>query len=76
MTVPEFHSWCVYRRKRGSLNLGRRIEQASAATATMTAALAGVKNVSVMDFMPHEKEDAANLPKKELTLEEAMKEWQ
>lgn len=30
LTMPEIQQWAEYRRRRGSLNIGRRVEQAAA----------------------------------------------
>lgn len=50
--------WRAYRLKRGSLNIGRRIEQAVGNALAMYAngnRKAGSKPLSAYDFMPHEK---------------------
>lgn len=74
MTVAEFNQWIVYRQKRGSLNLGRRIEQAVGISSSLLASLNGSKNHKTMDFMPHE--DKQQSAQQEISLSEAMKEWQ
>ncbi|KXZ72135.1 hypothetical protein [Acinetobacter venetianus] len=50
--------WRAYRLKRGSLNIGRRIEQAVGNALAMYAngnRKAGSKPLSAYDFMPHEQ---------------------
>ena len=50
--------WRAYRLKRGSLNLGRRIEQAVGNALAIYAnsnRKQGSKTLSPFDFMPHEK---------------------
>lgn len=50
--------WRAYRLKHGSLNIGRRIEQAVGNALAMYAngnRRAGSKPLSAFDFMPHEK---------------------
>lgn len=58
-----------YRRLRGSLNIGMRVERGAALLAAM---FANWRNKDggylVNDFMPHN-------PRPELTLEEAMEAW-
>lgn len=69
MSYAEFKAWIAYRIKRGSLNVGRRIE---CAIATLDAMYANVhsKNGGYdrYDFAPHEDEP-------EVSLDQAMKEW-
>jgi len=69
LSLPEFRRWVEYRRKRGSLNWGMRIERGCALLATLYANTHTDKvKYKVYDFMPHESEP-------ELTLEEAMASW-
>lgn len=69
MSLAEFRSWDRYRAKRGSLNVGMRIEYGTA----MLASLYANTNTqhggyTVLDFMLHESERPE-------TLDEAMKTW-
>lgn len=58
-----------YINKRGSLNAGRHVERGSALLATLYANRNSKDGgYKLHDFMPHEQE-------KELTLDQAMKEW-
>lgn len=71
ISYEEFHSWVEYRNKRGSLNMGMRVEHASALLAQITANRYRKENApafSIYDFAPHHDEP-------ELTLED-MKKWQ
>ena len=70
ISYPEFLQWVIYRRKRGSLNLGRRVEHGSALLATLYSNSKS-KNGGhkIHDFMPHEDEPA-------VSLEKAMETWQ
>lgn len=69
ISYPEFLDWLQYRRKRGSLHIGMRIESAVAVLASLYANRnsKGIK-FSPLDFMPH----ADEVP---ITLEDAMKNW-
>ena len=52
----EYLTWAAYRRERGSLSVGRRIEQAVGYLSFLTTAVnskSGSK-IDVLDFMPHE----------------------
>lgn len=72
ISYAEFCRWAAYRRKRGSLNLGMRIEYGSALLATLYANVHRKKDSdpkTLFDFMPHQ--DAPPL-----TLEQAMEAWQ
>lgn len=71
--VDEFAQWVEFRALRGSLNVGRRIEQAVAMVAyQIHAGNGGKKNLS--DFMPHEKVvDSSEDDEEELTPEMLMK---
>ena len=62
--------WCAYRNKRGSLNIGRRIEQAIAPLTAwyVRCHSKNPENVYESDFMPHEDEPI-------LTFEEAQRRW-
>lgn len=52
ISYDEYLSWCAYIRKRGSLNLGMRIEAGSALVALMVNNANG-GNAKMNDFMPH-----------------------
>ena len=56
LTMLEINQWAEYRHRRGSLNTGRRVEQASANIIAMSInkGLAGEEWVSPLEFMPHE----------------------
>lgn len=54
MTEEEVLLWCAYRNKRGSLNLGRRIEQAFGNFTATYLVSKGAKNVNALDFMLYE----------------------
>lgn len=69
LSYGEFLAWRRYRIKRGSLNLGMRVERGSALLATLYAnANSKMGGYSVYDFMPHDSEP-------ELSLEQAMENW-
>ena len=71
LTISEFNRWVEYRNKRGTLNLGRRIERAAALTvyhSTQRKKTSG-EDWSLWDFMPHEEEP-------ELSLDSAMAHWE
>jgi len=61
--------WRSYIQRRGSLNVGRRVEQSLASLCLMFAQ-ANFKqtDLSRYDFMPHEDEP-------EITLEQAIEQW-
>ncbi|WP_347460998.1 hypothetical protein ABEF79_06050 [Acinetobacter sp. ANC 7454] len=58
--------WRVYRKKRGSLFIGRRIEQAIGNLMATYLSSKGAQNVKALSFMPHEDQP------QELSLEEYM----
>lgn len=60
--------WEAYIVKRGSLNIGLRLEQGFALLATLIRQAMGDKNAQMADHLPH-------FEKPELSLEEAMKLW-
>ena len=63
--------WAEYRRKRGTLNWGMRIERGAALLASIyinSKLKKGSQPYSVHDFMPHAGET-------EISLEEAMEKW-
>ena len=57
LTLDEVATWQAYITKRGSLNLGRRIEAGAALQGFMTNRAAGGK-VKLLDLMPHEQHKA------------------
>ena len=67
--MPEFRQWVKYRKLRGSLNVGMRVERSAALLATLYANFK-TKNggYTVYDFMPHDAE-------KPPSLEQAMESW-
>lgn len=71
MSWPEFVRWSQYRRKRGSLNQGLRIERGTALLATLYANVhRGQHSPSyeLYDFAPYHDQPEA-------TLEEAIASW-
>lgn len=69
LTYGEFATWMKYRQRHGSLNVGMRIERA---TAMLAALYANSKSkhggYTIYDFMAHAQEPV-------LTLEAAMESW-
>lgn len=56
LTMLEINQWAAYRNRRGSLNIGRRVEQASANIIAMNINK-GLKHedwVEPLEFMPNE----------------------
>jgi len=70
ISYPEFLDWCSYRNKRGSLNIGMRVDQSVAIIASMYANSHSKKGVTFkpIDFMPYADEPP-------ITLDDAMKGW-
>jgi len=61
--------WAAYRNKRGSFNIGMRVEEGCAVLATVYANSKSSKSkFKVTDFMPHMEEPA-------ISQEEAMDLW-
>lgn len=61
LSYSEYLTWAAYRKERGSLNVGRRAEQAVGHLTYMTARINSKPNSNIdpLDFMPHEpKPDA------------------
>lgn len=56
LTMLEISQWAEYRHRRGSLNIGRRIEQAAANIIAMNInkELKAEDWVDPLEFMPHE----------------------
>ena len=70
--MNEFSQWVQYRALRGSLFLGRRIEQGTAVIAAQINCANGGK-ATLLDFMPHEKSAVSLDDDEELTPELFMK---
>jgi hypothetical protein len=68
MTWPEFVSWRAYRRKRGSLNVGMRVEAGFGMLAALYANLKSKHKYSRYDFMDHDSGPP-------VSLEKAMEDW-
>lgn len=69
MSYKEYLSWCRYRSKRGSLNVGMRVEHGSALLGALYAnSKSKHGGLTVYDFAPHHE-------RPEITLDQAMKEW-
>jgi len=71
ISAVEFAKWMAYRRKRGTMNLGMRVEAGSAMIASLTANQARKKDSKAFSFYDF----APNHDQPEVSLEEAMKEW-
>lgn len=56
LTLFELRQWAEYRRRRGSLNVGRRVEQSAANIIAMNINknLKSENWVEPLEFMPHE----------------------
>ncbi|WP_420130823.1 phage tail assembly protein T [Pseudomonas putida] len=72
--MSEFRSWVKYRRRRGSLHLGLRVERSVAMLAALTANLHRDQQkrpapYTWKDFALHEDEDEP------ISLEEAIASW-
>lgn len=69
ISYGEFCAWVQYRRKRGSLNLGLRMEHSSALLASMYAnAHSKDGGFKIHQFAPHFDEPV-------ISLQEAMENW-
>lgn len=72
MSYPEFARWVAYRRKRGPLNLGLRVDRGAAVLAQLYAPTKykreGGGRFRLSDFMPWADEQP-------VSLDEAMAEW-
>lgn len=70
MSIREFSRWAIYRRDRGSLNVGLRVERSVALLSTLYANRNSKDGgFKVTDFVPHERERV-------ISLGEAMEVWQ
>ncbi|MEL1747385.1 hypothetical protein, partial [Acinetobacter baumannii] len=52
-SYKEIQKWDAYRRKRGSLNIGLRVEEVMAELKLMFASSKGVKGLQIYDYLPH-----------------------
>lgn len=69
LSYQEWLLWMKYRAKRGTFNLGMRVERGSALLATLYANVHSKHGGhKITDFMPHEEETV-------LSLEQAMESW-
>lgn len=69
LSYSEFISWIKYRNKRGSLNVGMRVERGAALLSTLYAnSKSKHGGYKITDFMPHEEEPP-------IELEKARDEW-
>ncbi len=71
ISYVEFLDWVEYRRKKGSLNLGMRVERGTALISTILSNTHRKKDsqpVSFYQFAPHHEEPV-------LSMEEAMESW-
>ncbi|WP_446731123.1 phage tail assembly protein T [Pseudomonas sp. CFBP 8772] len=69
MSLREYNRWAKYRRERGSLNVGARIERSVALLTTIYAnRISKDGGFKLADFLPHERA-------REVSLEEAMEAW-
>ncbi|NWK75671.1 hypothetical protein HYG93_15665 [Acinetobacter sp. SwsAc6] len=66
MTNAEVSQWVAFRNKRGSLFIGRRIEQGFGNLIATYLGSKGAKDVKAQSFMPHEEQP------QEMSLEEYM----
>jgi hypothetical protein len=65
---PEFLRWAAYRRKRGSLNTGMRVETGIGVLASLYANTHSKQRYTRYDFMDHEDGPP-------VSLEKAKEEW-
>jgi hypothetical protein len=68
ISLNEFMSWLAYRKKRGSLHVGMRVEYGSALLATLYANSKSKRPYKIWDFMQHDEE-------KPISIEQAMETW-
>ena len=66
ISSKEFATWRAFRAKRGSLFIGRRVEQAIGNLMATYLSSKGAKDVKAQSFMPHEEQP------QEMSLEEYM----
>lgn len=58
LSYDEFLAWIAYVKKRGSLNVGMRIEAGAALVTYAVARTSGDKTAEIRKFMPHADEPA------------------
>ena len=69
VSYPEYLKWCAFRKKRGKLNLGMRMEEGFALLATIYANTHSKNGgYTLHDFSPHSDEPV-------IDLETAMETW-
>ncbi|MBK3872133.1 hypothetical protein GFL01_10095 [Pseudomonas stutzeri] len=71
ISYPEFLSWLKYRAKRGSLNVGMRVERGTALLASLYVNAHRGKDTQpaqMWDFAPHHDQPV-------VSLDEAMEKW-
>ena len=68
MSMDEYATWCQYRQRHGSFDLGPRIEQGAALVAWMVNRGHG----ELADYLPQRTPDEAD---EVAALDKAMKEW-
>lgn len=69
VSFAEFQSWIRYRQKRGSFNIGMRVERGAALLAALFAnSKTKNGNYKTYDFAPHDEEPP-------VPLEHAMENW-
>lgn len=66
LSIAELNIWKEYRKRRGSLNIGRRVEQSIGNLIATYLGSKGAKDVKAISFMPHEDQP------EEMSLEEYM----
>lgn len=70
ISIAEFDNWVRYKHKRGSFNIGMRVERGAALLATLFANSKSKNGgFKIYDFMQHEEEPP-------IPLEQAMESWQ
>lgn len=74
ISYPEFLTWAAYRNKRGTLNVGLRVDRSAALLAALYANSHGGRKgggyYSIEDFMPF-----LDRPEEEIDLDTAVTEW-
>ncbi|WP_218950122.1 hypothetical protein [Acinetobacter sp. YH12123] len=68
LSYEEFMFWSAYRNFRGSLFIGRRIEQGFGNLSATYLASKGAKDIKAISFMPHEDQPEDEI----LTVDEMM----
>ncbi|WP_425049197.1 phage tail assembly protein T [Pseudomonas juntendi] len=75
LSLREFRSWVKFRKRRGSLHMGMRVERSTALLAMILANQARdpkkrPEPYTVEDFAPHDQDD------KPISLEDAIASWE